>query len=171
MKNLTIFVLSVAASAFFSCSSVRTSEHTRQENNTEHSQNDQKDIITVQLQENQNMQVTDTNLNISFLKVTEDSRCPENVQCVWAGVAVAQIEVMNPFSRPMKFSLATQNLPDKGYSKSANYQGYHIELKSIATSKTFSATTETSGKKTPYSITLEISKASGESTPKEATSR
>jgi uncharacterized Zn finger protein len=32
-------------------------------------------------------------LEITFLEVTEDSRCPRNVTCVWAGRAVSLVQV------------------------------------------------------------------------------
>ena len=171
MKKSILFALSIATLIFCSCATVRTSDNKLRENGTEHTQNDMRDTETIQLREGGNMQVNNTNLNISFLKITEDSRCPENVQCVWAGVAVAEIEVMNPFSRPLKFRLATQNLPARGYSKSADYHGYHIELRNIAPAKTVHTDKESSGEKIPYSITLDISKNSAEDTSKGATSR
>lgn len=30
---------------------------------------------------------------ITFLNITEDSRCPTNVQCIWKGRAIIQLEV------------------------------------------------------------------------------
>lgn len=33
------------------------------------------------------------NNEISFLSIIEDNRCPENVQCIWKGRAIIQLEV------------------------------------------------------------------------------
>ena len=37
--------------------------------------------------------VIDTTLEIEFVKVISDSRCPKNVQCVWAGEAKILVKV------------------------------------------------------------------------------
>lgn len=40
----------------------------------------------------QGASVADAELSVKFLRVTEDSRCPANVQCVWAGNGQVEIE-------------------------------------------------------------------------------
>ena len=40
----------------------------------------------------QSVSVDDAELSIKFLRVTEDSRCPSNVQCIWAGNGQIEIE-------------------------------------------------------------------------------
>ena len=44
-------------------------------------------------------------MNVTFKGVSEDSRCPEGAQCIWAGVALAQVEVMGTSTRPMTLNL------------------------------------------------------------------
>ena len=40
----------------------------------------------------QTVSVDDAELSIKFVRVTEDSRCPANVQCIWAGNGQIEIE-------------------------------------------------------------------------------
>lgn len=40
-----------------------------------------------------NKQVTTKGLTIEFVELVEDSRCPEDVQCVWAGNAKIKVRV------------------------------------------------------------------------------
>ena len=37
--------------------------------------------------------ITGENLEIEFVEVVEDSRCPKNVQCIWAGRVSCIIEI------------------------------------------------------------------------------
>lgn len=50
-------------------------------------------------------------VSIKFLEVTEDSRCPEYVTCIWAGRAIVKVEVSvkgkNPQQKQLLFG-ATQ---------------------------------------------------------------
>src|SRR5690606_21584177 len=39
--------------------------------------------------------VTYNNVTLKFTEVTEDSRCPTGTTCVWAGRAIAKIEVIS----------------------------------------------------------------------------
>ncbi len=32
-------------------------------------------------------------IRLKFIKVTEDSRCPANARCIWAGEVVAEVEI------------------------------------------------------------------------------
>ena len=41
----------------------------------------------------QTASISGENLTIKFLDVTEDSRCPEDVTCVWAGRVICDIEI------------------------------------------------------------------------------
>lgn len=38
--------------------------------------------------------IASENLEITFLNVTQDSRCPKDVQCIWAGLVVMDIKVV-----------------------------------------------------------------------------
>jgi hypothetical protein len=65
--------------------------------------------------------VKDTNLKIAFIAVPEDSRCPEDVVCAWAGNA------------KLKFKLKTKEetmitLETISQSREAEFRGYKIKL-------------------------------------------
>jgi hypothetical protein len=54
----------------------------------------------------QTVSVDDAELSIKFLRVTEDSRCPLNAQCVWAGNGQIEVEVRDD-GQPNKLTLNT----------------------------------------------------------------
>ena len=37
--------------------------------------------------------ITGENLKIKFVEVLEDSRCPRNAQCIWAGEVIVAVEI------------------------------------------------------------------------------
>jgi hypothetical protein len=41
----------------------------------------------------QTARITEENLTIEFIEIVEDSRCPRNVTCVWAGRAVVKTRI------------------------------------------------------------------------------
>lgn len=60
-------------------------------------------------------------VTVKFLELIEDSRCPVDVNCVWAGVARIKVAL----TRGGKTSEAELNTMDK---KSADFQGYTVTL-------------------------------------------
>ena len=62
-------------------------------------------------------------LTIEFVSVLEDSRCPTDVDCIWAGSAKVQIKVSKGKMAAQVFELNTNLEP-----KTITYQGYKIEL-------------------------------------------
>ena len=62
-------------------------------------------------------------LTIEFVSVLEDSRCPTDVDCVWAGSAKVQIKVSKGKMAAQVFELNTNLEP-----KTITYQGYKIEI-------------------------------------------
>ena len=54
---------------------------------------DQQGGQKVEISRGQTIVVPGTELELTFIRATEDSRCPENVQCIWAGVLVVEVEV------------------------------------------------------------------------------
>jgi hypothetical protein len=54
-------------------------------------------------------------MNVTFKGISEDSRCPKDVNCIWAGVAVAQVEVMGTATRPMVLNLASMDNKGRNY--------------------------------------------------------
>lgn len=64
-------------------------------------------------------------LNIKFLAVTEDSRCPTNVNCIWAGVARVKI-TLRKNGKTAAFELNTNQL-----DKPAVFEGYEVRLDTL----------------------------------------
>lgn len=65
-------------------------------------------------------------LKVRFLKVVEDSRCPEGVDCIWAGNARIQIEVRSGRLKPTVFELDTN-----GEKTQIEAGGYAISIKRL----------------------------------------
>ena len=62
-------------------------------------------------------------LRVTFDRVAEDSRCPEGVQCVWAGNARVVLRLSKARRRASTMSLNTGVDP-----KQARYRGYEVKL-------------------------------------------
>jgi hypothetical protein len=62
-------------------------------------------------------------LRIKFAEVKEDSRCPSDVTCVWAGNAAVRVEV--GFRGKASTSLTLNSMAN---SPPADYRGYRIKL-------------------------------------------
>ena len=71
----------------------------------------------------QTMRISEENLTIEFLEVMEDSRCPKNVNCVWAGRAVVRVRIT--YSGPAQELLLTQPGLTDEYSKE-DFQRYQL---------------------------------------------
>ena len=75
------------------------------------------------------MQVGDTvtidgeALSLTYDRLLEDSRCPEDVQCVWAGNARIALTAGKVGSATGRLELNTTSEP-----KSASYEGYVVTL-------------------------------------------
>ncbi|CAD0220530.1 hypothetical protein KYG33_08650 [Chryseobacterium sp. D764] len=95
------------------------------------STNSQKDGV-IYLNEGENKFLKEYQMNVTFKGVSEDSRCPEGVNCIWAGAALAQVEVMGTSTRPMILNLASIDYPGRNYRQSAEFNGYTITLQDVA---------------------------------------
>jgi hypothetical protein len=51
----------------------------------------------------------DTSMQLRFVSVLSDSRCPANALCVHAGDALVRLEVINPVSDRTVYDLHTNN--------------------------------------------------------------
>ncbi|NML71640.1 hypothetical protein HHL23_17820 [Chryseobacterium sp. RP-3-3] len=111
----------------------------------------------------ENKFLKDYQMNVTFKGISEDSRCPEGVACVWAGIAVAQIEMMGTYSRPMVLSLATSDNAGRNYRRSEVYNGYSISLEEVTPSRK----AEPGGKdlEGKYKIGIKIKKTEGPGDP------
>ncbi len=76
------------------------------------------------------MQTDDNALNIQFAQVTGDSRCPEGVQCIWAGRADC-VFILTKGAVAESVTLASGDF-SQGGSGQASFNGYTITLNEIA---------------------------------------
>ncbi len=112
----------------------------------------------IHLKEGENKFLKEYEMNVTFKKMTEDSRCPKDVNCIWAGVATAEVELMGVYTRPVILKLSTLSDAKKGYSKSQEFNGYTISLAEVTPE-----TTSAKGFKAlqgSYRIGLQFSKGS-----------
>ncbi|MDR6489280.1 hypothetical protein J2799_003819 [Chryseobacterium vietnamense] len=93
--------------------------------------NNHKDGV-IYLSEGENKFLREYQMNVTFKGISEDSRCPEGANCIWAGVALAQVEVMGTSTRPMTLNLASADYPARNYHQSTEFNGYTITLQDIA---------------------------------------
>lgn len=68
-------------------------------------------------------------LKIKFIEVLEDSRCPVDVDCIWAGNARVKIEVVSQRLGTKVFELNTNGEP-----RGNQIDGYAIELTGLTPS-------------------------------------
>ncbi|MGB7210886.1 MAG: hypothetical protein WBD27_19685 [Pyrinomonadaceae bacterium] len=67
-----------------------------------------------------------TAIKIKFMKVVEDSRCPEGVNCIWAGVARVKIQLRKTGKTAKEFELNTNQT-----DKSITFEGHTIKLAAL----------------------------------------
>lgn len=114
--------------------------------------------------EGENRFLDEYQMNVTFKGISEDSRCPKDVNCIWAGVAVAEVEVMGTATRPMTLSLASLDNKGRNYHQSADFNGYTITLTEV---NPYPASAEgTKNLKGKYKIGLTIKKSEKASTMK-----
>ncbi len=70
--------------------------------------------------------VSNAGLKIRLKSVAEDSRCPKDVDCVWAGNAKVILAVKKGTRKTVEIELNTNSEP-----QSATYQGYEIKLERL----------------------------------------
>lgn len=116
----------------------------------------------IYFREGENRFLSEYQMNVTFKGISEDSRCPEGVSCIWAGAAVAQVEVMGTTTRPMTLNLATTDNTGRNYSRSAGFNGYTISL--IEVTPYPKSEKGTQALKGAYRIGITITKATEEKT-------
>jgi hypothetical protein len=89
---------------------------------TANAQKTQQATVTV----NQQKKFSRSKLTIKFVSV-EDSRCPQDVNCVWAGNAKVTIKVTNRKGESKNFELNTNLQP-----QSVKFDNYEIKLGEVA---------------------------------------
>jgi hypothetical protein len=86
-------------------------------------------------------------ITIKFIELTEDSRCPTDVNCVWAGIARIKVQLR----KNGKTTEVELNTNDK---KTTVFHGYSVTLKDLQPRQ---STTSRYGP-AAYSATLTVSK-------------
>ena len=86
-------------------------------------------------------------ITIKFLELIEDSRCPADVNCVWAGIAKIKVQ-LNKNGKTAIVELNTQN------EKSNVFQGHTITLRDLQPRQS----TTSKYSQSAYSATLTITK-------------
>lgn len=84
----------------------------------------------VRLKEGESVFLKDQQINVKFVKVLADNRCPLNARCIWAGNATVAIEVMTPTSRPQVVNLSVGDLRGD-LMRTASVVGKDITLQTL----------------------------------------
>lgn len=122
------------------------------------------DESVIYFNEGENRFLDEYKMNVTFKGMSEDSRCPKDVNCIWAGVAVAEVEVMGTTTRPMTLSLASIDNKGRNYHQSADFNGYTITLTEV---NPYPGSAEgTKNLKGKYKIGIRIKKSDKPSTMK-----
>lgn len=109
----------------------------------------QKSDGTITVAVNKKVTIPDSKISIEFQQISEDSRCPANVTCVWEGIAIVNLKMSNG-KENKDIQFATRNFEPKNAVKSLNYDGYNITLQDV---KPYPG-----GKQEAQSITLKYEK-------------
>lgn len=88
-------------------------------------------------------------LKVEFDSVTEDSRCPKGVTCVWAGNAKVLLKVEKDAAKPANVELNTNINP-----RASRYMEYELSLKEL---KPYPES-DTAIKTSDYEVTLTVHK-------------
>lgn len=114
-------------------------------------QRNKESVLTLKYGEN----IFDENhdLNITFKKVVDDERCPENKTCKLIGWGTVEIELMSVHSRPQRFQLSTIDKNEK-YPRMIVFGDYEISLEALLPKKK----SYKKIKEEDYSIVLKIKK-------------
>lgn len=89
---------------------------------TANAQSEQKETIKFGKQK----KFSASKLTVKFLSIVEDSRCPQNVQCIQAGNARIKVEISNGTTKEV-FEMNTTIGP-----KGASFSGFAIYLDELA---------------------------------------
>lgn len=93
--------------------------------------------------------VAQTGLRIKFLEMVEDSRCPTDVNCVWAGNAKIRIQVRDSHGSPKTLELNSTLNPQV-----VNYGRYEMRLSGLTPRPTSNRKIDKNG----YVATIDVRK-------------
>ena len=105
-----------------------------------------------QLEINQIASIDSNDIRIKFLNITEDSRCPSDVVCVWEGQATVVVNIVKNNQNLGDFSLTNRAAHEDLAMK--NFDGYSIKLMKVDPYPKSTQRIDTSD----YTITLIVSK-------------
>lgn len=117
MRKLIILIVAVACLS--ACRSQRSTSSLISSN---------QDSTVLVLEEGQSLFLEKEQVNITFNRVVEDSRCAKGLQCFWAGVGAVELTALGTYTRPQVLLLATEHIADKNYAKSVVFNGYTYGL-------------------------------------------
>ena len=86
-----------------------------------------KDDAPIKVRVGKQKKFSRSKISVKFVSLIEDSRCPEGVNCVWAGNARIKVQISEGRDAGETFEMNT-NLGAKG----ASFRGYAINLVSLA---------------------------------------
>lgn len=84
----------------------------------------------ISLKKSQTISYCKENISISFVDVLNDSRCPSNVTCIWAGFVQVKLDIQG-ISGESTIELATE--PNSyGISSQVDFEGLSIKLVDVS---------------------------------------
>lgn len=89
-------------------------------------QNAHSEMMTLRVGESKTLE--DSGLQIGFDGILSDSRCPENLLCIWEGDAVALIWAVQPSNDKLSYELHTY----RDFQWQVRYNDYTIKLMKVA---------------------------------------
>lgn len=95
-----------------------------------------------------NKSVTSGSLKIEFVELVEDSRCPADAQCIWAGNAKIKVRVSFRDGRARDYELNTSTSP-----QSVKVGRYDIRLTGLTQPPTDNETDQKNGYIATFSLT------------------
>jgi hypothetical protein len=103
---------------------------------------------TVTVKNGQNKSVPSGEFSIKFISVTEDSRCPVDVNCVWAGNAIVHVKITDRRGGSKTMVMNTTMGP-----KGDQYNGWAINLTELTPAPKSNVTIKQKAYKATFTIT------------------
>lgn len=119
--------LSIGIIGLISCQTQKIDTEKSSDNNTQ-TQNSSSLI----LKQGELKKIPNTNLKAKYIQMTEDSRCPEDVTCVWQGLAKVELELSSHVSRPQVIELSTMDFEGSNAKQTKIFDDYEITLERVS---------------------------------------
>ncbi len=149
LKTVSLIMIGIITS-FLGCSETETDQNSTNDINNNYPQFKLGEQFDLKF--GQTITIDPDNIKVKFIDVTEDSRCPSDVVCIWAGQVSVLINVKNNGNDvgDVKLTLG-QNKEDTV----KNIDGYYLKLIEV---KPYPISTKKI-EKSDYIITLIVSKS------------